>query len=269
MKTLDYVWRLFGTAFSFAVFGIAGLIAGLFLFPLLFIILRNSRKRKIVARRFIGKAFGGFTWLMKTVGVMDYRIEGAEHIACRPNQLIIANHPTLIDVVILVSLFPQANCVIKLAVTRNIFMRSTVSAAKYISNDKPEEFLESCTRCLKSGSSLILFPEGTRTDQGVPMTFEPGAATVAIRSGADILQIAIQCRPIVLTRHLPWYFVPSIKPQFTIRILPPVAIVDLVTIGDTERHVRQELNDKLLNIVNRELDDMKRSGDVNGVVRDA
>jgi 1-acyl-sn-glycerol-3-phosphate acyltransferase len=256
MKILDYIWRLFGSAFCFAVFGIMGLVMGLLLFPLLFVFVRNSGKRKNVARGLIGTAFRGFVWLMKTFGVMDYRIEGAEHISCRPNQLIIANHPTLIDVVILISLFPQANCVIKSAVTRNIFMRNTVAAADYISNDEADEVLESCIRYIESGGSLMLFPEGTRTRQGGPMVFEPGAAAVATRSGAEILPVAISCEPIFLTRQLAWHYIPPSKPEYVVRVMPPVTVDELVATGDTERQTRLNLNDELLKIIDQSIDTM-------------
>ena len=256
MKILDYIWRLFGTAFCFAVFGIMGLVMGLLLFPMLFVLYSDSGERKNAARGLIGRAFRGFVWLMKTVGVMDYRIEGAEHIACRPNQLIVANHPTLIDVVILISLFPQANCVIKSAVTRNIFMRNTVAAADYISNDEPDALLESCIRYIESGGSLMLFPEGTRTQQGGPIVFEPGAAAVAARSGAEILPVAIRCEPVFLTRQMAWHYVPPSKPEFTIRVMPPVTVDELVMSDDNERQTRLDLNDALLMLIGQSIDTM-------------
>jgi 1-acyl-sn-glycerol-3-phosphate acyltransferase len=188
--------------------------------------------------------------------VMDYRIEGAEHIVCRPNQLIIANHPTLIDVVILISLFPQANCVIKSAVTRNIFMRNTVAAADYISNDEPEALLESCIQYIESGGSLMLFPEGTRTRQGGPIVFEPGAAAVATRSGAELLPVAIRCEPLFQTRQMAWYYVPPNKPEFTIRVMPPVTVAELVVTGENERQTRLDLNDELLKMIAQSIDSM-------------
>jgi hypothetical protein len=133
----EYLWRLFGTALSFVVFGIGGLVYGLLIFPLVFVFVRDRQARRVLARRFIGKGFGAFLGLMKWVNVVDIQVEGREYIDDQRRQLIIANHPTLIDVVILISLFPQANCVIKQAVTLNPFMRSTVRAADYISNSEP------------------------------------------------------------------------------------------------------------------------------------
>lgn len=255
----EYLWRLFGTALSFVVFGIGGLVYGLLIFPLIFVFIRDRESRRVTARNLIGKGFGVFLGLMKAVNVVDICVAGREHIDDQRRQLIIANHPTLIDVVILISLFPQANCVIKEAVTRNPFMRSTVRAADYISNSEPEELLESCVGYLGSGKSLLLFPEGTRTRHDEPLDFRPGAATVAARTKADILPVAIECEPLYLSKQLPWHYVPRDVPTFTIRILPPRGVSDLVPVEADERHYRHALNDALLDLIRGELADMEFS----------
>jgi 1-acyl-sn-glycerol-3-phosphate acyltransferase len=255
MKYLDYMRRLFGTALSFAVFGLAGLIMGLLLFPLLFVFLRDDLARQRFARRLIGRAFAAFVWLMKVLGVMSYEVVGRENMETGRNHLIVANHPTLIDVVFLVSMFPDSDCVIKEAVTRNPFMRSTVMAANYISNNACDDLLDSCVARLKQGSSLLLFPEGTRTVPGRPIEFKPGAATVAVRTAARVLPIAISCAPLFLTKDEPWYTVPATRPHFTIRIIPPVSLKDLVPDQQDQRHARHAMNDALLALITSGLRD--------------
>lgn len=260
LKFLDLAWRLFASALGFTVFGIGGLIMGLVIFPLMFVFLRDSERRKFAARRLIGKAFGGFWWMIHVLRVLDYRIDGREHIDDHRNQLVVANHPTLIDVVILISLFPLANCVIKKAVTKNLFMRSVVRAADYISNSEPEDLLESCVGYLKSGGSLMLFPEGTRSKQGQAIDFKPGAATVAARTRVDVLPVVINCEPLFLSKEQPWYFVPKTRPAFVIRILAPLSFEELVVSDGDERHIRRELNASLLGRITSELNSMEFSG---------
>jgi 1-acyl-sn-glycerol-3-phosphate acyltransferase len=252
----EYLWRLLGTTLSFIFFGVGGLVYGLVVFPLMFVFIRNPDRRRYLARQAIGHGFAAFTAFMRALGLFTLRIEGREHIDDQRRQLIIANHPTLIDVVILISLFPQANCVIKEAVVRNPFMRSTVRAADYISNRAPEELLESCVEYLTTGNSLLLFPEGTRTSPGESIVFKAGAATVAARTGVDILPIIIECEPHFLSKRQPWHHVPRKVPEFRVRILPPSPVSAFVTRQDDERNCRQELNDALLGLVRKELQDM-------------
>jgi len=55
----------------------------------------------------------------------------------RPGQLIIANHPTLVDIVFLISRVKQANCIVKQKLWHNPFMRGPILNAGYISNGDP------------------------------------------------------------------------------------------------------------------------------------
>jgi len=253
MKQLDHAWRLFGTGLSFAIFGLGGLMVGLFLFPTMFVFVRDACARQIASRKLIGGAFAAFIWMMKSLGVLSYRVEGFEYAGSGHDQLIIANHPTLLDVVFLVSLFPQADCVIKEAVTKNPFMRSTVAAANYISNSEPQELLDSCILRLKSGGRLLLFPEGTRSKYMQPLEFKLGAASVAFSSGAEILPIVIRCTPPTLAKHEPWYKIPPSRPFFSIQILAPVSLEELMPGDYSARQAKQVLNESFLALFEREL----------------
>ena len=248
------VWRFFGTGFSFVVFGFGGLLIGLFVFPLIALFARNTETRLVMARRLVGWDFTVFIRLMNGLGVMAYQIDGAEYVGKAHNQLIIANHPTLIDVIFLVSIFPGADCVVKEAVSKNPFMRGVVSMARYIPSDDPVNLLDTCVKRLKSGASLVLFPEGTRTVPGQPLKFKLGAASIAVRSGADILPVTIQCsHPRLLAKHEPWYMVPEEKPLFSIKIHPPMSVESLIP-GDLQlRQATHTLNLKLSEFFTKEL----------------
>lgn len=212
-------------------------------FPLIFIFIRDSDSKRHTARWLIGKAFGSFIWMMKVLGALSYEIKGIENAGTGNNQLIIANHPTLIDVVFLVSLFPKVNCVVKEAVVMNPFMRGVVVPAEYISSDEPGELLDTCVERLKAGGSLLLFPEGTRSVHGQPMKFKLGAASVAIRSGAEVLPVSIQCTQSgFLAKYVPWYMIPSEKPVFAIEVQRPIAIQEFLPAGLDSRQATRNLN---------------------------
>jgi len=235
-------WRLIGTGFSFSLFGVAGLVMGLIVFPLLFIFLREPAKRQHVARSLIAWSFGAFVRIMSAIGVLSYRIDGLEMATDSPSCLVIANHPTLIDVVFLIWLFPQSDCVIKEAVVRNPFMRSVVRAANYVSNDDPLALLTTCVERLRAGSSLILFPEGTRSVQGQSLTLKLGAAAVAVRSNSLIQPVLISCTPPTLAKNEPWYQIPRQQPFFHLRIFAPRSVRDFVPAEGDERQRTRTLN---------------------------
>jgi 1-acyl-sn-glycerol-3-phosphate acyltransferase len=235
-------WRLIGTGFSFSLFGVAGLVMGLIVFPLLFIFLREPARRQRVARGLIALSFGAFIRIMSAIGVLSYRIDGLAEAKETRNCLIIANHPTLIDVVFLIWLFPQSDCVIKEAVVRNPFMRSVVLAANYISNDDPLALLTTCVERLRAGSSLILFPEGTRSVQGQSLALKLGAAAAAVRSDSLIQPVLISCTPPTLAKNEPWHQIPRQQPFFHLRIFAPRSVRDFVPTGSDERQRTRTLN---------------------------
>lgn len=214
--------------------------------PLTFIFIRNPDRRKNIARSTIGFAFMWFTWLIKSLGVLNYRIHGTEHLASAGNRMIIANHPSLIDVVFLLSIFPMVDCVVKNAIIHNPFLRGVARPADYISNDDTGSFLEDSIKRLKAGASLLLFPEGTRSVPHKALSFKMGAAAIAVRSGADIMPVVIKCTQTgYLSKHKPWYWVPEQKPFFDILIQAPMSQNDLIGQAHSQRDATHKLNDAL------------------------
>lgn len=247
IKQFNYLWRLFGTCISFFVFGLVGVLLGLVLLPLAFVFVRKASIRKRIARSSIGFLFKWFSRLMSGLGVLDYRVFGTEHIETSGNRMIIANHPSLLDVVFLLSIFPMADCVVKKAIIYNPFMRGAVRPADYISNDDTGSFLEDSINRLKNGASLMLFPEATRSVPGQPLAFKMGAASIAVRAGAEILPVVIKCNPSgYLSKYRPWYWIPEQKPSYEIIIQPPLSIDELVGESHSQRDASHKLNDALM-----------------------
>ena len=58
--------------------------------------------------------------------------------------------------------------------------------------------IEEAARRIKSGQSVVIFPEGTRTRDGRLNPFKKGGFHLALDSGADIVPVAIQgSRPVM------------------------------------------------------------------------
>jgi len=223
MKRLSRWFRIAGTAISFAAFGIGGLILALFCFPLLRIGAKTARQREERAQYLVHLAFRFHVRLMRAMGVCTLSIRGAEKLREPGGHLIVANHPTLIDVVLIGSLMPQLDCLVKIEAWRNPFMRGVVSAAGYVPNDLGEAVVEACAARLREGRSLLLFPEGTRSMKGGELgAFHRGAAHVALRSGRPILPLVIDCHPRFLTRGQHWYDVPDRPMGFAIEVGDPI-----------------------------------------------
>lgn len=148
----DKYWlRLLATATAFSLFGLGGLVLRFIVFPPLKIIYRDQEIRKRKARFCIHLAFRMFIGFMHKAGIYTYNFQGQEKL-CIPGQLILANHPSLIDVVFLISRIPNANCIVKANLFRNPFMRGAVNTAGYIPNDDPEKMIEMAAKSLEMAS---------------------------------------------------------------------------------------------------------------------
>lgn len=223
----DYYWlRLLATAAAFSLFGLGGLVLRFVLFPPLKLIFRDAEQRKRKARLLIHYAFKAFIGFMHISGIYTYSFRDEARLR-RPGQLVLANHPSLIDVVFLISRIPNANCIVKASLFRNPFMRGAVTTADYIPNDDPERIIELAAQSLTRGESVVLFPEGTRSVPGRPFKFQRGAAYMALRAQVAPTLVTIHCNPPMLMKNVPWYSIPLSRPHFQFDIATGDDVVQL------------------------------------------
>lgn len=216
MKAVNRLWRQLATGFSFAVFGLGGLILPLFFVPASWLIADPLRRERWV-KYVIHRCFRFFTRMMAMLGILTVDTRNLERLS-QPGQFVIANHPTLIDVVFLISFMPRADCVVKSSLLKNPFTRGPVRAARYIANDDPDEVIKAAGDSFARGNSLIVFPEGTRTTPGEDFTLQRGAANIAIRTGQNLRPVIIDCSPPTLTKNTPWYRVPERRFHMKFRV---------------------------------------------------
>ena len=214
---IDRYWRVMATAIAFVSFGLGGLLLRMIFFPLLAVVVRHRERKARLARLAIHYLFRFFVRFMRFLGVLEFRIVGVEKLN-RRGLLILANHPTLIDVVFLISLVPNANCVVKSSLLSNPFTRGPMTATNYIRNDSGPGLVEDCIKSITAGNNLIVFPEGTRTPVGGLPKLQRGAANIAVRGNFDITPVVIRCEPLTLTKGLPWWRVPIRRVQFVIDV---------------------------------------------------
>lgn len=217
------LWRVFGTGISFAVFGASALLLTLLVFPVCTLAGGDVRRKQARVQRVIHHAYHGFVKLMEGLGLIRTDWIGVEKLHTPGPHLIVANHPTLIDIVQLISKLPQADCVIGLQYARNPFLARAASQAGYITNSDGAAVVDACAEKLRAGRTVVLFPEGTRSS-GIGMRrFRRGAAHIALRAGVPLEPIVISCVPGTLRKGQPWWDVPERPSQYTISVLAPIA----------------------------------------------
>jgi 1-acyl-sn-glycerol-3-phosphate acyltransferase len=235
---------------AFAVFGVGALVLTLVVVPCLRALPGRRGDVTLRTQWLVHHAFRWFEWFMSVLGLIRVSRVGFEGLAGTGPRLVIANHPTLIDVILLGASLPQADYIVKKATLRNPYLRGAVTAAGYIPNDVGEGLVDACVRCLRTGRTLLIFPEGTRSPRGELGRIQRGAAHVALRSGVPLLPVVISCDPPTLMKGQPWYEVPDRTPHLTLvardPIDPAVYAADCESIPAAARRLSREIRAALL-----------------------
>ena len=209
--------RSFLCAFCFAVFGVGALGLGGIIFPILLLIYRSPAKQRAILSQCVHISWRFFVWLMSSMRLISVRGDIKELKSVR-GRIIVANHPSLIDVVILIAYIPHSVCVVKRSLFHNPFVKKVIQRI-YLSNDMDvDDFVAHATEFLKSGYNIIIFPEGTRTVPGRKVHLHRGFAYLHLASTAPILPIHIENAPRILGKHQPWYDIGSRISVYTLTL---------------------------------------------------
>lgn len=248
MAALGRFYRLLGTGLCFAVFGVGGLVLALVVFPVIWVISPNAEQRTRRSRATVSNSFRAFLWMMRSLRLFDFDVDPACHAACRSDSglIVVANHPTLIDVVQLLAVIPHGNCIVKKALWRNIFLGLVVRATNYIPNDRSEQLVDACADVLDRGETLVIFPEATRSVPGQPMRLRRGAARVALAARVPMQMIHISCSPSTLTKAERWFDIPRRRPCLRMSVGDRLDIGAFARDGEEPGMAARRLNELLL-----------------------
>jgi 1-acyl-sn-glycerol-3-phosphate acyltransferase len=135
-----------------------------------------------------------YTWLNPAWPV---RIEGREKVRAGEAYVMVANHLSLLDILVLFRLFRHFKWVSKIENFRVPCIGWNMSLNRYIKLRRGDrasvvKMLKACRQTLAEGNSIMMFPEGTRSSTGRMRAFKPGAFELARDCQRPILPIVIQ-----------------------------------------------------------------------------
>ena len=181
-----------------------------------------------------GARFGRATisWIYRTawstaerLGMMQIDSSALDALRDEPGGLIVAaNHPTMLDALVVVARLPRGACIMKAELLRNVFLGAGARLARYIRNDSGRGMVRAAVDCLEEGGQLVFFPEGTRTVKRPINDFKPGVTLIAHLAHVPIQTVIIESDSPYLTKG--W---PLLKP-------PPSSVVIRVRLGERFAH---------------------------------
>ncbi|MFT5487775.1 MAG: 1-acyl-sn-glycerol-3-phosphate acyltransferase [Paracoccaceae bacterium] len=245
MARINYYWRLLATGVSFSVFGLGALVITVTLFPAVHLFSTDRQRAHRGCQYVVHLSFRAFIWMMKTLGILTYEFSDIEKLPISSGRLIIANHPTLLDVVFIISRLPTTQCVVKKAAWSNPFLAGVMWATGYIQNEDPVVLIDDCVRTLEEGNNLVIFPEATRTVPGRNIKLKRGAASVISTSRRLFTPLIMTCEPSTLAKGQKWFEIPHRRIHFKISVGEPVDPVPLLTDGEQLSKSNRRINNAI------------------------
>ncbi|MCL2270413.1 MAG: 1-acyl-sn-glycerol-3-phosphate acyltransferase [Treponema sp.] len=236
-----YAYRVLIKWFSFFIFGLGSVLLTVVCFPILNIIFHPRERFQKYGRRFVSFMLRFFVFVMHVLGIVNLEPDDREKYRHLTSKIIVANHPSLLDVVMLFSLIPNADCIVNSYLNRHL-LAGLVRQLYILTSRELDDILQACTKSLEHGNCLLIFPEGTRTRRFGKPILKKGAARVALASGCNIVPVHIGgTDKFGLGKKDPWlgfnpreryvYRIdmgPEINPE-KYRNLPPPAAAKLIT----------------------------------------
>jgi 1-acyl-sn-glycerol-3-phosphate acyltransferase len=128
-------------------------------------------------------------------GLMELDTSALDALRDEPGGLIVAaNHPSMLDALVVVARLPRGVCVMKAELLRNVFLGGGARLAQYIRNDVGRGMVRDAVASLREGNQLVLFPEGTRTVTSPINAFKPGITLIAHLAEVPIQTVVIETR---------------------------------------------------------------------------
>jgi 1-acyl-sn-glycerol-3-phosphate acyltransferase len=158
-----------------------------------------------------------------------------EHATAQPTAVFVCNHVSNIDPPALFMVLPRIAVILKRELRRIPLLGYVMELGGFIYVDRQargsrREALEKAVDTLRSGISLLIFPEGTRSPDGYLLPFRPGPFTMAIEAQTPIVPITVHG-----TRELMPKGKGTIQPgSITLRFHPPVLTAGLTTADRNE-----------------------------------
>jgi 1-acyl-sn-glycerol-3-phosphate acyltransferase len=178
-------------AVCFIVFGAGSLVLAFLIFPALRLSISDRQKFRRRLRSAVSRNFRWFIQMMGFMNVVKVKISSRQTLAQAGNVVMVANHPSLLDVVILIAFVPNADCIVKAGLWRNPIVNRVISRV-YIPNSLGfDATLARCAASFDEGNALIIFPQGTRIINNLDNKLQRGSAQIALRTGRDILPVKI------------------------------------------------------------------------------
>jgi 1-acyl-sn-glycerol-3-phosphate acyltransferase len=139
------------------------------------------------------RRFQTYLTLLKHWGIIQLEFVGFEEAASWQGSVIAPNHPSILDVLLVMTSIPSLNCVMNAKLLNHPVTAGGALLCHFIQNNSLLQMIRSCKENLNTGTNVLIFPEGTRTTIPPLGPFHDSYVLAAKSANAPIRTIIIEC----------------------------------------------------------------------------
>jgi 1-acyl-sn-glycerol-3-phosphate acyltransferase len=225
-RALRKAWHLTRVGGSFAYFWSGGAFLSWVSMPLLWSRAPDPASARRRCQKALHRGFGVYLRFPRWAGIMSFDPARVRLDLPAGPCVLVANHPTILDVVLLMAVRDDLCTVVKDYYYQLPMVNRLLRYCGHIRGGDQglgwsAHAMDECLARLRDGHSLLFFPEGTRSPEQDLHPFHRGAFEVARRAGVPVVPVLIRVSHPVLKRGVPWYRVPDRVIEYEIGTLAP------------------------------------------------
>lgn len=242
-RWLHRLYEYFALWFGLALLGAISLTWTLLAVPLYYVL--PKRWAVPLGRWASTTGFRIYLGALSLIGACRFDLSALDSLRDDGPMIVAPNHPCLLDALMVISRLPNMACIMKVDIVDNVFLGAGARLAGYIRNDAQLSMIRQSVAELKSGSQLLIFPEGTRTTRWPINACKGTAALIASRARVPIQTVFIETDSAYLGKGWPLFRRPPMPITYRIRLgrrfAPPEKAGTFTE--DLERYFIDELRD--------------------------
>jgi 1-acyl-sn-glycerol-3-phosphate acyltransferase len=183
------------------------------------------------------------------------KITGREHIVKNKAYVMVSNHQSMVDILVIYRIFKHFKWVAKSSLFRLPFVGWNMYLNRYVKIERTSvksqrKMIRQCEEYIGQGSSVMIFPEGTRSPDGQLRPFKDGAFYIALQRKADIIPMVIDGSANIMPAK---GFTPFNKQTVYLHILP------VVPFRQFQNMTCRELSEHIHHILDEEIKQMRKA----------
>ena len=197
-----------------------------------------------LGQRSIMAIFRGFLFMLKASGIFKFDLSALDALREERSLIIAPNHPSLLDVVLVVSRLPNVVCITKAEIWDNLLLGAGARLAAYIRNDSPFGMVRLAAAAVRAGRQLLVFPEGTRTRREPVNHFKGGFALIAKTARVPVQTVFLETNSPFLSKGWPLFKKPAFPLIYRARLGPRFEVEENIKtfVADLECYYQKTLS---------------------------